>query len=129
MNGTGQRTNTERENVQQRLADYLSDLVGVGFSGVQDFTIEMNLETMTASNLEICRELGVTRVSFGWQTSIARLRKFLALVPSEETLADRLGDLERLGYPLIWDIMYALPGQSLEDWDVDLRRSIDLGAA
>ena len=27
--------NTERESVQQRLADYLSDLVGIGFSGVR----------------------------------------------------------------------------------------------
>lgn len=98
-------------------------------SRVQDFSIEMNLETMTASNLEICKELGVTRVSFGWQTSIPRLRKFLALVPSEETLFEVKSHLDRLGYPLIWDIMYALPGQTEEDWQIDLQRSIDLGVA
>lgn len=98
-------------------------------SRVEDFTIEMNLETMTRSNLEICHELGVNRVSFGWQTSVPRLRKFLALVPSEETLADRLSDLERLGYPVIWDIMYALPSQTTEDWQYDLDRSIELGVA
>ncbi len=98
-------------------------------SRVQDFTIEMNLETMSPSNLELCHELGVNRVSFGWQTSVPRLRKFLALVPSEETLADRLSHLERLGYPLIWDIMYALPTQTAQDWDVDVKRSIDLGVA
>ncbi|MDG2308855.1 MAG: coproporphyrinogen-III oxidase family protein [Candidatus Binatia bacterium] len=98
-------------------------------SRVVDFTIEMNLETMSPSNLELCHELGVNRVSFGWQTSVPRLRKFLALVPSEETLADRLSHLERLGYPLIWDIMYALPGQTTEDWNVDLQRSIELGVA
>lgn len=98
-------------------------------SRVVDFTIEMNLETMSASNLELCRELGVNRVSFGWQTSVPRLRKFLALVPSEETLAERLEHLERLGFPVIWDIMYALPSQTNEDWDVDLQRSIDMGVA
>lgn len=109
--------------VLEGLRDYFD------LSRVQDFTIEMNLETMTSSNLELCRELGVNRVSFGWQTSVARLRKFLALVPSEETLADRLSDLERLGYPVIWDIMYALPSQTNDDWQVDIDRSIDLGVA
>ncbi len=109
--------------VLQGLRDYFD------LSRVEDFTIEMNLETMTQSNLELCHELGVNRVSFGWQTSVPRLRKFLALVPSEETLADRLSDLERLGYPLIWDIMYALPTQTNDDWNVDVQRSIDLGVA
>jgi coproporphyrinogen III oxidase-like Fe-S oxidoreductase len=98
-------------------------------SRVQDFSIEMNVETMTETNLAICRELGVTRVSFGWQTSIPRLRKFLALVPNEETLAQVCDILRSLGYPVIWDLMFALPGQTAEDWALDLQRSIDSGVA
>ncbi|HZR82205.1 MAG TPA: radical SAM protein [Candidatus Binatia bacterium] len=98
-------------------------------SGVLDFTIEMHLETMTASNLEICRELGVNRVSFGWQTSIPRLRKLLAVLPSEETLHEVVRHLQRLDFPLVWDLMYALPGQTDEEWEEDLRRSIEFGVA
>jgi coproporphyrinogen III oxidase-like Fe-S oxidoreductase len=98
-------------------------------SGVQDFTIEMHLETMTRSNLELCRELGVNRVSFGWQTSIPRLRKLLALLPSEETLSEIRADLDRLGFPLVLDLMYALPGQTDEEWDQDLQRAMELGVA
>lgn len=96
---------------------------------VQDFSIEMNLETMTPSNLAICRELGVSRVSFGWQTSSPRLRKMLALIPDEETLAEVCDQLARFDYPLIWDLMYALPGQTMEEWDDDLSRSIESGIA
>ncbi|MBI3767050.1 MAG: radical SAM protein [Deltaproteobacteria bacterium] len=96
---------------------------------VQDMSIEMNVETMTASNLEVCRELGVSRISFGWQTSVPRLRKMLALVASERRLANNIGDLQRLGYSLIWDLLYAVPTQTMEEWDADLQRSIDLGVA
>ncbi len=98
-------------------------------SSVRDYTIEMHLDTMTRSNLEICRELGVNRVSFGWQTSNPRLRKLLALVSSEERLFEVNAELERLGFPLVWDLMYALPGQTDEEWEEDLLRSMELGAA
>ena len=96
-------------------------------SRVQDFSIEMNVETMTQSNLEVCREQGVTRVSFGWQTSVPRLRKILALVASEKRLTHNILTLRKLGYGLIWDLLYAVPSQTLEEWDADLQRSIDLG--
>lgn len=98
-------------------------------SRVRDFTIEMNLETMTRENLKICKELGVTRVSFGWQTSVPRLRKFLALIPDEQKFEEIRGYLDELGYSLIWDLMYALPSQTLADWESDLRRSLALGVA
>lgn len=98
-------------------------------SRVRDFTIEMHLDTMTGSNLEICHELGVNRVSFGWQTSVPRLRKLLALLPSEEKLAEVKGHLDRLGLPIVWDLMYALPDQTDEEWEYDLRRSMEVGVA
>ena len=98
-------------------------------SQVRDFSIEMHLETMTRSNLELCRELGVNRVSFGWQTSVPRLRKLLALVPSEETLLEVKEHLARLDLPIVWDLMYALPGQTDEEWEYDLQRSAEVGVA
>jgi coproporphyrinogen III oxidase-like Fe-S oxidoreductase len=114
--------------------DLLRDLlVGLrkyfDLSRVVDFNIEMHLETMTRSNLELCHGLGVNRVSFGWQTSIPRLRKLLALLPSEESLLEIRAELERLGFPLVLDLMYALPTQTDEEWDADLQRSIELGVA
>ena len=96
---------------------------------VQDVSIEMNVETMTESNLALCRELGVSRISFGWQTSVPRLRKMLALVASERRLADNIEHLRRYGYSLIWDLLYAVPTQTMDEWDADLRRSMDLGLA
>lgn len=98
-------------------------------SGVRDFTIEMHLDTMTGSNLELCHELGVNRVSFGWQTSVPRLRKLLALLPSEAKLDEVKGHLDRLGLPIVWDLMYALPDQTDEEWEYDLRRSMEVGIA
>lgn len=98
-------------------------------SKVRDFTIEMHLDTMSGSNLELCHELGVNRVSFGWQTSVPRLRKLLALLPSEDKLAEVKGHLDRLGLPIVWDLMYALPGQTDEEWEYDLQRSMEVGVA
>lgn len=112
------------------LREVLSELrKSFDLSRVRDFTIEMHLDTMARSNLEICKELGVTRVSFGWQTSNPRLRKLLALIPSEERLLEVIAQLEEIGFPLVWDLMYALPGQTDEEWVGDLRRSMELGAA
>jgi coproporphyrinogen III oxidase-like Fe-S oxidoreductase len=98
-------------------------------SRVRDFTIEMHLDTMSRSNLELCHELGVNRVSFGWQTSVPRLRKLLALLPSEDKFAEVKTHLDRLGLPIVWDLMYALPGQTDEEWEFDLRRSMEVGIA
>jgi len=114
--------------------DCLRDLLAglrqaLNLDRVRDFSIEMHLETMTQSNIEMCRELGVNRISFGWQTSMPRLRKLLALLPTEETLAEVCGHLTRLGFPLVWDVMYALPGQTNEEWEEDILRSIQLGVA
>lgn len=112
------------------LHEVLTDLRRIlDLSRVRDFTIEMHLDTMTRSNLEICKELGITRVSFGWQTSNSRLRKLLALLPSEDQLFWAKEQLEAVGFPLVWDLMYALPGQSDEEWHGDLMRSMELGAA
>lgn len=112
------------------LREVLSDLRSYfDLSAVRDYTIEMHLDTMTRSNLEICKELGVNRVSFGWQTSNPRLRKLLALIPSEDQLLRVKEELEDVGFPLVWDLMYALPGQTDEEWAADLRRSMELGAA
>lgn len=112
------------------LREVLIDLArNFDLSRVQDFTIEMHLDTMTRSNLEICKEHGVTRVSFGWQTSNPRLRKLLALIPSESQLFEVKERLEEVGFPLVWDLMYALPGQTDEEWVEDLERSMELGAA
>lgn len=111
------------------LREVLTDLCShFDLSRVRDYTIEMHLDTMTRSNLEICKELGVTRVSFGWQTSNPRLRKLLALIPSEDQLFEVKEQLEAVGFPLVWDLMYALPGQTDQEWAEDLKRSMDLGA-
>lgn len=90
--------------------------------GVEEFTIEANPEDVTPQWAEAIRRLGINRVSMGAQSMID---SELKAVGRRHTAADTLKAykiLRRSGFENIsLDLIYGLPGQTVETW----RQSLD----
>lgn len=94
---------------------------------LSEFTIELELRTMTEKKLEICRKYGVTRISFGWQTFAKQVRKISALLVSEEELKEKIALLKKYQYSINADLIYGMPLQTFDDWKEDISKAIEYG--
>ncbi|OYW75360.1 MAG: hypothetical protein B7Z37_13710 [Verrucomicrobia bacterium 12-59-8] len=99
----------------------------VDMSEVVEFTMEANPRTVTASKAAIMREMDVTRVSLGIQAwddeTLKTLGRDHARADAEETWQV----LRKAGFPsLNLDLMFSIPGQSVETWRKTLEHSISL---
>lgn len=94
---------------------------------IEEFTVEYALQTMSEERVATCREHGVTRISFGWQSFSPAARKLMSLRPTEEMLQQCMKLLRSYDYCVNTDLIYGLPGQTLEHWNNDLKRSLEFG--
>ena len=104
-----------------RLADTLD------FSGVAEWTMEVNPRTITPEKAAVMRRAGVTRVSLGVQAwdlpTLATLGRDHSPAEAEEAYHI----LRDAGFPVVnLDLMFSVPGQSLETWQDTLHRTIAL---
>ncbi len=96
-------------------------------SKVKEFSMEYELRTMTEEKLRICKTYGVTRISFGWQTFVPKIRKIMALAPTEDELRLKTGWLRDHGYSVNADLMFGMPQQTFDDWKRDVDKAIEFG--
>jgi oxygen-independent coproporphyrinogen-3 oxidase len=93
----------------------------------QEFSVEANPGTFDAEKLRVLRDAGLTRVSLGCQSFDPAL---LRVLERDHQPADvfRAVDLLR-GHGLIvsLDLIFGVPGQTVEQWDRDLREAMALG--
>ena len=73
-------------------------------------------------------EYGVYQVDMGAQTFDNKLRKMLNLPDSAEHVADEIKTARKLGLCVCIDIMYNIPGQTLESWIDTVKQAIELDA-
>lgn len=92
-----------------------------------ELSIESNPETLTESKVRLIRSFA-TRLSLGVQSFDAALRKTLGRDCSPQALEQAAGWIAAAGFPH-WncDLIYAIPGQTAEDFSADLRRAESLG--
>jgi oxygen-independent coproporphyrinogen-3 oxidase len=93
-----------------------------------EFTVECNPATLDPQRIETLAAAGVTRISLGIQSWNAELRRRLGRkTPLGEPNA-LVRRLRRAGIPAIGaDLIYAIPGQTVNRWIDDIRRTCDLG--
>jgi len=97
------------------------------FSGVTEFTIEMNPATVTARKADLLRAHGVNRVSMGVQSWDPDLLETLGRVHDAVQVVRSFRLLREAGYDnLNLDLIYGVPGQTLAQWEDSLRRTIEL---
>lgn len=93
-----------------------------------EWTVEANPETVTAERADVLAASGVNRVSLGAQSFDTGLLAALERQHDPESVPRSLDLLRQAGIDrLSLDLIFAIPGQSLEQWDADLQAVLDLG--
>jgi len=82
-----------------------------------EITMEANPGTLTLENLKAYREIGVNRLSIGVQTLDDRLLRAIGRIHTRAEAIEAVHMAREAGFENInLDLMYGLPGQSIEDF-------------
>ena len=99
----------------------------LSFVAVRECTMEMNPATIPLNKLERLLALGVNRASLGVQSWNARHLRTLGRSHSPAAARQSFEHLRAAGFANInVDLMFGIPGQSLEDWRADLETTVEL---
>jgi len=109
-----------------RLLRFLNEAVNV--RQLEEFTVEANPATVDDEKAQLLVSSGVGRVSMGAQSFFANELSTLERLHSPEDIAPSVATLRRHGVGQInLDLIFGIPGQTLETWSQSLARAIDLG--
>ena len=97
--------------------------------GASEFTVECNPATVSLDKARLLRERGVNRISMGVQSLDEQLLDRLGRIHSREGVFKSFETLRKVGFDnLNIDLMFAIPGQTMEIWQSTLREAADLGS-
>lgn len=97
------------------------------FAPDAEISMEANPGTLTPEKLAAYRKMGVNRISFGAQSFDDGLLKNLGRIHSAEEIREAVSMARDAGFENInLDLMYALPGQTTEQWRHTLEEAINL---
>ncbi|MEM6886400.1 MAG: radical SAM family heme chaperone HemW, partial [Verrucomicrobiota bacterium] len=92
-----------------------------------EFTLEANPLTISARKAERLQELGVNRISLGVQAFDEHSLKLLGRTHRAPDVVKTVRRLRESGFENInIDLMFALPGQSMETWQASLQQALEL---
>jgi oxygen-independent coproporphyrinogen III oxidase len=96
-------------------------------SSLAEWTIEANPGSVSARKAALLRKLGVTRVSLGIQSWDNELLKVLGREHNSQQAKQSFHILRAAGFANInVDLMFGLPGQTIEQWKLTLEKTIAL---
>lgn len=92
-----------------------------------EITLETNPETASRERLDAFRRAGVTRLSFGVQSFDAGELTRLGRIHAADRAAAAVHDATRAPFDSVsFDLMFWLPGQTMETWMSTIDRAIEL---
>jgi len=98
------------------------------FSQVGEFTVECNPGQVDAELLARLRQAGVNRLSFGAQSFRAAELELLGRAHSVEEIGRAVDLARRAGFHNVGlDLIFAIPGSTLGDWQYSVEAAIELG--
>ena len=89
-----------------------------------EITLEANPDDITPQKLEELRAAGITRLSLGVQTFHGPLLKRINRAHNAEEAHRAVQQAQQEGFDLSIDLMYALPGSTLAQWQADLDMAV-----
>lgn len=93
-----------------------------------EITLESNPGTWTYEKAKAYKSLGINRISMGVQSLSDNLLKVLGRQHTTSQVYESMAILKKAGFENInLDLMFALPGQTIEDLKESLDKIIDLG--
>jgi oxygen-independent coproporphyrinogen-3 oxidase len=108
----------------------LFETLGRALAGraLREFTVEANPETVDRATAALLAQAGVDRVSMGAQSFSPAELAVLERSHEPEDVPQAVQMLRRWGIERInLDLIFGVPGQTLDTWAASLRRAIDLG--
>lgn len=109
------------ERVLEVIAQYYS------FTPDAEWTMECNPGTVTRQSLQAYRSLGINRLSFGVQSFFADDLQFLTRIHSPAQAHEAVTCARAAGFDNInIDLIFALPGQTMERWQHNLATAVAL---
>ncbi len=95
---------------------------------VEEFTVECNPGQVEGDLLAGLRRAGVSRLSFGAQSFRAQELALLGRGHAAEDIGRSVGLARRAGFENVGlDLIFAIPGSTLGDWQYSVEAAIDLG--
>lgn len=107
--------------------DFARILQKLPFDKRTELTLECNPKTLNRDKLKAYYDLGINRLSLGVQSFSPKFLKILGRLHSELEAKEMFLLARELGFQNIsLDLMFSLPGQTLEDVEADLDEIIAL---
>lgn len=92
-----------------------------------EITIECNPGTLDKAKLDIFKKLPINRLSFGVQSFIDKELAYLTRIHSSEQAIASVKSAQDAGFNNInIDLIFALPNQSVADWQYNLNKAMEL---
>ena len=93
-----------------------------------EWTVEMAPSTVKADKMKVLRELGVTRISMGVQSFQPELLDSLGRLHNPKQIYTAWERVQEAGFQKTnLDLMFAIPNQTIEQWESDIREASRLG--
>ncbi len=109
--------------------DILRAMERLNLLGAEEFTVESNPATVSADKSKLLRSFGVNRISMGVQSLDENLLDRLGRIHSREMVFKSFDTLRAAGFDNVnLDLMFAIPGQTMDIWRATLDETIALGS-
>jgi oxygen-independent coproporphyrinogen-3 oxidase len=107
----------------------LQTMQRLGLTGAGEWTVECNPATVSLDKAKLLRSFGVNRISMGVQSLDENLLDRLGRIHSREMVFKSFDTLRAAGFDNInIDLMFAIPGQTIDIWRDTLKEAMALGS-
>jgi oxygen-independent coproporphyrinogen-3 oxidase len=107
------------------LADILRAAVGHwGLERGAEVTTEANPDSVTRESLQVLKDAGFTRVSFGMQSAVPHVLKVLDRTHTPSRVPQVVQWAREAGLAVSLDLIYGTPGESMADWKLSLETAL-----
>ncbi len=91
-----------------------------------EFSLEANPDSLSPAKLDLMKAHGVTRISLGAQSFHEATLRTLERQHDIAAVRTAVEEIRGRGLQLSLDLIFAVPGQSLRDWELDLDSALAL---
>jgi oxygen-independent coproporphyrinogen-3 oxidase len=107
----------------------LAEIVHARAGGTpSEWTVELAPASVNVERLKALRDAGVTRISLGAQSFQPELLDALGRSHTREQVLQAYERIRAANFPSVnLDLMFALPGQTADEWAEDVRLAVSLG--
>jgi len=97
--------------------------------GAEEFTVECNPATVSRDKAALLRSFGVNRISMGVQSLDEALLDRLGRIHTRDMVFKSFDILRQAGFDNVnLDLMFAIPGQTMDIWRATLTEALALGS-